>query len=309
MESAAAAGGFAKERLGERYGHREKEMSESPRTERLHTAASAVNAEGIPVWMTRENEYEPLSDRDGFISKSMLKMMSILTAAREDGRIQDRGASAPAKIIFSILAIVLMSCSRNMFFTYIMIAAVLVRCCFLPGRLLKKVIPGALGAALFSALILLPAVFFGSPKTMLTVSLKVFVSVTMINLLGAMTRWNRITEAFRTAHIPDVFIFTFDITLKYIVLLGEVCLHSLEALKLRSVGRNRSKQRAVSGVLGVTFLKSHEMADEMFDAMRCRGFEGEYRRGGRNAFRKQDLVLAAFGIVMIALFVYLQQAM
>jgi len=49
------------------------------------------------------------------------------------------------------------------------------------------------------------------------------------------------------------------------------------ALKLRSVGRNRSKQRALGGVAGSIFLFSRAMAEDMYAAMACRGFTGTYR--------------------------------
>ena len=101
---------------------------------------------------------------------------------------------------------------------------------------------------------------------------------------------------------------TLDITLKYIVLLGDVCLDMLTALKLRSVGKNREKGKSLSGVLGVTFLKSREMSEEMYGAMTCRGFEGEYVKPGQKTVTWKDAVTLLFLAGMIALFVYTQHA-
>ena len=78
-------------------------------------------------------------------------------------------------------------------------------------------------------------------------------------------------------------VFTLDITLKYIVILGNICVDMLNAVRLRSVGRNKDKKSALSGVMGVTFLKSREMADEMYQAMVCRGFDGEYNNVKRES--------------------------
>jgi cobalt/nickel transport system permease protein len=138
---------------------------------------------------------------------------------------------------------------------------------------------------------------------------KVFLSVSLVNLLSATTPWNRITEGFKFFHVPDLFILTFDLTLKYIVALGDVSLAMLEALKLRSVGRNRKKGGAVTGVLGVTFLKSRAMSEELYGAMQCRGFEGVYERPGHFAFSKRDIWYILLVAAVTALFIYLEGAM
>lgn len=261
----------------------------------------------IPSWMLEDRQYEPQKDHDGFITKSILQMMGVLSKAREDGSVQDHGAGAAAKLFFVILTIILMACSHNMFFSYCMLAMIMVLCCTLPGKSLKRVITGAVSAFIFSAAIMVPAVFLGSPRTMLTVSAKVFISVALVNWLASSTKWNRITSAFRFYHVPDLFIFTFDITLKYIVLLGDICMDMLQALRLRSVGHNAHKSRAFSGILGVTFLKSRQMSEEMYDAMRCRGFEGEYRRNKKNQFGKKDFFILIGTVAMLTLFIYLER--
>ena len=69
-----------------------------------------------------------------------------------------------------------------------------------------------------------------------------------------------------------------------------------------------TKGRALSGVLGVTFLKSREMADEMYGAMACRGFEGEYTKLRTRALSWKDGVTALFLVAMIAFFIYTQHA-
>ena len=130
----------------------------------------------------------------------------------------------------------------------------------------------------------------------------------LLNLVSQVLPFNKITESLKAFHVPDLFIFTLDITIKYIVMLGDVCINMLNALKLRSVGKNKTKVKALSGVLGVTFLKSREMADEMYGAMACRGFEGEYTKSRRRQLGWRDAVTALFLLAMIALFVYTQHA-
>lgn len=261
----------------------------------------------IPEWMLQEESYNPSKDSDHFVGKSMIKLLSLLAAIRENPAVKKNGPGAVSRLIFTLLCILLMAMSENMAFSYIILAVFLVRLVILPAEQLARVFNGAVGAMLLSMLILLPSVFMGSPRTMLTVSIKVFICVGLINLMSAVTPFNQITSALKVFHLPDTVIFIFDLTLKYIAILGGICLDMLTALKLRSVGRNRKKGGSMSGVLGVTFIKSREMADEMYAAMACRGFEGEYHRRQKRIFTACDIPLLLLSIAFTATYIYLEK--
>ena len=109
----------------------------------------------------------------------------------------------------------------------------------------------------------------------------------------------------RTFRIPSLFIFTLDITLKYISVLGEICVDILTSVGLRSVGKNPDKAKSFSGVLGITFLKSSEMAEEMYASMCCRGFTGEYQMGKKYRLCLQDVLGILMMVCGICLFLYL----
>ncbi|HNX60785.1 MAG TPA: energy-coupling factor transporter transmembrane component T, partial [Spirochaetota bacterium] len=135
-------------------------------------------------------------------------------------------------------------------------------------------------AAVFSFAVLLSSVFFNGYNgwnLCIFISVKVFMSVMSVKILSATTRWDSITRALRIAPVPDIFILVLDISLRYIVMLGELTLDMFIALKLRSIGRNRAKNRALGGVAGSIFLFSRAMAEDMYAAMTCRGFTGTYR--------------------------------
>lgn len=231
----------------------------------------------IPEWLKENESYDAPSDRDGFMTKSLLSIIGALTSFR--AKTSSFGASLPAqlKLILCLAMVISVNALHNMFCVGVILALVLILMCFLKSDLLMRTFAGALGAALLSAVIMLPSLFFGSPSSLVVIPVKVFTSVGLVGLLAATTEWNKLTACLAWFHVPTVFIFTLDITLKYIVILGNICVDMLGAVKLRSVGRNRNKKGAVSGVMGVTFLKSREMADEMYQAMVCRGFDGEYK--------------------------------
>lgn len=266
-------------------------------------------ANQIPEWMQNKESYQASKDSDGYLTKSSLSVLSVLSRVRDTSGRGFLWASPAVMLLTVLLLIVLMALSRNMIFSYSVLAVVLVVSLRLSGKALSRSMKTSLSAMALSILILLPSALLGSPRTMLTVSIKVFTSVALLNLVTQPLAFNKITESLKAFHVPDLFIFILDITIKYIVLLGDVCVNMLEALRLRSVGKNKTKSKALSGVLGVTFLKSREMADEMYGAMACRGFEGEYVKPQKRTLGPKDAGTAVFLALVVAFFIYTQGVM
>ena len=261
----------------------------------------------LPSWMCESEAYEPNIDKDGFITKSAQAILGVLAKLKWNAGKDRRFSASPSlKLCYPFLFILLTACSKNYLFSLIMVAGTILALASYPASAMKQILSGTIGAVLFSIFILLPAVFMGNPQILLTIGTKVFLSVTLIGMLSAGTAWNKLTASLRAFHIPDIFIFTLDITLKYIAVLGEICMEILTSLRLRSIGQNKKKAKAFSGILGISFLKSREMADEMYAAMCCRGFVGEYKTGRKYAFRKQDIFYIFSMIAVVGLFVYLE---
>lgn len=261
----------------------------------------------LPSWMCESEAYEPNIDKDGFITKSAQAILGVLAKLKWNAGKDRRFSASPSlKLCYTFLFILLTACSKNYLFSLVMVAGTILALASYPASAMKQILSGTIGAVLFSIFILLPAVFMGNPQILLTIGTKVFLSVTLIGMLSAGTAWNKLTASLRAFHIPDIFIFTLDITLKYIAVLGEICMEILTSLRLRSIGQNKKKAKAFSGILGISFLKSREMADEMYAAMCCRGFVGEYKTERKYAFRKQDIFYIFSMIAVVGLFVYLE---
>lgn len=261
----------------------------------------------LPSWMCESEAYKPSIDKDGFITKSTQAVLGVLAKLKRNaGKDRRFSASPPLKLCYTFLFILLTACSQNYLFSLIMVSGIILALASYPASTIWQILSGTIAAVVFSVLILLPAVFMGNPQILLMIGTKVFLSVTLIGMLSAGTSWNKLTAGLRAFHIPDIFIFTLDITLKYIAVLGKICMEILTALQLRSVGQNKKKAKSFSGILGISFLKSREMADEMYAAMCCRGFVGEYKTGRKYIFRKQDIFYIFLTVVVVGLFVYLE---
>jgi cobalt/nickel transport system permease protein len=248
-----------------------------------------------PAWLLADEDYSPRSDRDAFIDRSILTFLALVSKARR--RVARDGGRRPIEAFFKLIALLLLlllvSLTRSTAFLAIVGTALLAALAAQRGERIASVLKTSLAVAAFTALILLPAALGGRAAAALLIVAKVFVSVASVKLAFAGSEWSSVSGALRRLRVPDLFILVFDIALKYIALLGDFALSMLYALRLRSVGRNAGKRASLSGIGGTLFLKSKEMAEEMYAAMECRGFSGEYTSSGRPRFAAREAALIA----------------
>lgn len=263
----------------------------------------------MPEWLLKDENYIPQPDKDTFINKSILSLLGLLSRirAQSEYRADKFGVNAVFKVAFTVLLVALISISGS--FTFVMIAGVylLVVLSLMEAKEIVHILKISLGVTAFTLAILLPSALWGNPYSCIMITSKVLATVTAVNLLSRSTRWNSITSALKRFFVPDIFILVLDITIKYIVLLGEFSLNMLYSLKLRSIGKNRSKHTSLSGIAGTMFIKSKEMSEDMYAAMECRGFTGEYRIYGRVRFTWADVVYIVINTAMILIFIYFER--
>lgn len=261
----------------------------------------------LPSWLLADERYVASRDRDGFIRKSALSLMSVLARLRMDaGQATRLSPSAPVKLACGLVLILLTSLSRNFAFVLAMLAVVLAREAFLPPQALRRCMGVSAAAALMTAAIMAPALLLGQTRSLVVVSAKVFVTVGIAMTVALSTPASGITGALRSLHVPDEAIMCAELALKGAADLGRTALETLQALGLRSVGHDARKGSALGGVLGTTFLRAHEAARTTSDAMRCRGFEGEYASCPPEGRRPADAAWAVLVACSIAAFLYLE---
>jgi cobalt/nickel transport system permease protein len=76
------------------------------------------------------------------------------------------------------------------------------------------------------------------------------------------------------------------------------------SLKLRSIGKNNRKYTSVPKIMGNLFLKSNEMGEEMYSAMECRGFTGEYTTVSNFKITVRDVLYASASVLLIVFYFY-----
>ena len=195
------------------------------------------------------------------------------------GHEKSRHLPAVVKIIMLLLLIITVSACRNRVVILGIAAFVQVYLCTWPARDILSVLRTSAFAGVLALILFAPAMVMnpsGAANNLMAVA-KVFLSVEMVGIFNHTTQWNHMTAALRKLRVPGIVIFTIDITLKYIVLLGTLINDLLTSMMLRSVGRNTGRQRSLAGVMGVTFVRSSKMSKEMYQAMLCRGFTDDYK--------------------------------
>ena len=175
-----------------------------------------------------------------------------------------------------------------------------------PSSALRRVAGVSAGAAGVSLLVMLPAILLGQGQAPLLVGTKVLTTTAVALEVALTTPAHEMMRALSAFHVSEVVTLTLGLTLKYIVVLGTVALEMLEALSLRSVGRNTDKRASVGGVGGMLFLKSREAAEDVAAAMRCRGFDGRMAAPARGGLRAQDAAWALGLALLACAFGYLQ---
>ena len=213
------------------------------------------------------------------------------------------------RLTVAFICVLLCAMSRNAAFVITVIAVETVRLSMMKAETILNILKPVAAASVFTAVCTLPSLFMGSPRTMVTVTMKVFESVMVLAVMNEDMNWKDTINAFRTFRMPQIFVFTLDMTVRFLVILGRYSNSILEAVTLRSVGERNWKNAGTGSVLGMTFLKSQQMAESTSEAMECRCFDGEYRKYGKHRWNLIDLLSAVIVPVLIIFYIYMNGKM
>lgn len=257
----------------------------------------------IPNWLKSDENYKAEKTNSAFLDKTLLEIGSKLNYFYS----YTNNSLKPNSLIYLLFifsTILTMSISKNMFYTYIILALLIIRLCLIDSNSLTYVMKTSFKAFIFSFIILLPSFFISKTNSFITISIKVFISVSLVCLFNRNYKTNEIISSFKMMHIPDVFIETLDMTFKYIVILSNSCKEILLALKCRLIGK--SKNNAMTNIVSKTYLHAKKESDEMLDAMKCRGFIGEYYNHSKFSIRVYDILFILTIILEVIGLIYLK---
>jgi cobalt/nickel transport system permease protein len=114
-------------------------------------------------------------------------------------------------------------------------------------------------------------------EVVLRLFLRAGISLSFGFLLLLTTRWSHITRSLASMRVPLIFISILNMAYRYIFVVSNTAGDMLTARYLRTVGKleTRDNRKFMGHSIAHLFIKSHYLSEEVFDAMRCRGFTDE----------------------------------
>lgn len=134
---------------------------------------------------------------------------------------------------------------------------------------------------------------------------RVAASVSFAVLFTLTTRWGEVFSGLRTLFVPRIFVMTLSMTERYLFTFLRLIQDMYRARKSRTIRplpaameRNWTASR-----IGVTFKKSLDMSEDIYNAMLSRGFHGDFRTVGRFRAKLIDymwlVTVICFGGILI----------
>lgn len=263
--------------------------------------------DNIPAWLVNDENYSPPKGSISFADKTKKSALRLLSHLKNNSdNYKAKEVNTSLRLFVVLIMIVLTALSKNFMFVLFMIAMLLIKIATIKADKIKDFLKVIFPVLLFSFIILLPSMFMGSPKTLLTILGKILVCTGLVLELNLTAPVGEITKSLKLFHLPDIFIFTLNITIKYIMLLGKICDEMITALKIRSIGKPKDKKSEMSGIMGTLFIKSKNSALDTSKAMECRGFDGKYPKQKIKKPQLRDFLYGLVLVLVIGAFVYLE---
>jgi len=126
--------------------------------------------------------------------------------------------------------------------------------------------------------------------TFISIFIKSGLTITAAILLVATTGMDKLAYALRTLKIPRLFVLQLMLTYRYISVLMEELSQILTAYSLRAPNQKGVSHKAWGSLVGQLILRTFDRAYRVYEAMRLRGFTGEYNNGNGASFKINDLI-------------------
>jgi len=185
----------------------------------------------------------------------------------------------------------------------------------IPVRLLLKPMllaaPLVLGIGIFNPILdKTPLLIVGSFTvtggwiSFISLVIKCALTVMAALILLASTGMEKVALSLRILHVPRLFVLQLLLTYRYIYVLMEEAGRVWNAYMLRAPGQKGIHFKVLGSLAGQMLLRTMDRAQRVYEAMKLRGFEGEYHPGGFNKFSWADIVYSLIWIMFFIIVRY-----
>jgi len=135
---------------------------------------------------------------------------------------------------------------------------------------------------------------------------RVAASVSLVILVTLSTRWDRLLKALRVVRVPQVFVLTLGMTYRYILVLVKLVQEMYWAKKSRTLRFSgvKAEQGWIASRMATLFRKSLQMSQEVYGAMRSRGFDGEAKILDTFRIRARDYAWIFASLLLAGFFLW-----
>jgi cobalt/nickel transport system permease protein len=139
----------------------------------------------------------------------------------------------------------------------------------------------------------------GGFLSMLTVLLKGLFTVLATYILVVTTTIEDICHALRLLHIPKTIIVVLLLIYRYIIVFFKEIERTTIAYSMRAPNHTGIHFKIWGSLIGQLLLKSIDRAQEVYESMQLRGFDGDFRFSHKTKSNKQSVLYTVFCIVLI----------
>jgi cobalt/nickel transport system permease protein len=134
------------------------------------------------------------------------------------------------------------------------------------------------------------------------VVIKAWLSALSAILLTATTPFPNLLKGMEQLRLPKLMVTILSFMYRYIFVLGDEVLRMKRARDSRNFGGNRLWGiKTMGNMIGSLFIRSYERGERVYQAMLCRGFDGQVRTLNSLQLTKFDLCFASIFLISIAL--------
>ncbi len=140
---------------------------------------------------------------------------------------------------------------------------------------------------------------WGGVCSMITLMLKGILTVFASYILIATTSIEGICYAFRLLHVPKIMVTQFLLIYRYITLLLTETKRITQAYALRAPGQKGIHYKVWGSLVGQLLLRSMDRADDVYESMCLRGFNGEFPFGKPKKSGGGDVAYFIFWVIVL----------
>ena len=139
----------------------------------------------------------------------------------------------------------------------------------------------------------------GGVMSMLTLMVKAVLTVLAGYLLIATTPIEEICRAMRVIHIPKVFVIVVLLIYRYVTVLLSEARRITQAYQLRAPRQKGVHYKVWGPLLGQMLLRSMDRANDLYDSMQLRGFDGDFHTGRKKKLKPADFLWPMIWMLII----------